>query len=195
MHPRIFREFDRICRLYGAGGAVLEIGAVAGPDSLLCLDALDGASEKVGVNLSPPSRFRDFEILQANANRLDIFDPCSFDTILCNATLEHDPFFWRTLEEVRRVGRPGALVVIGVPGYASHPWLERFKRRRIAVTGRWLWGALRASTPTLVVHDYPGDYYRFSEQAVREVFFSGMCDVIVRRLMVPPRIIGAGRLL
>ncbi|HPA17696.1 MAG TPA: methyltransferase domain-containing protein [Verrucomicrobiae bacterium] len=194
MHPRIFREFGRICREYGALGSVLEIGAVPGPDSLLCLDALAHAARKVGVNLDPPSQFRDFQIVQANANRLDMFESRSFDTILCNATLEHDPFFWRTLEELRRVGRPGAVVIIGVPGYASHRWLERIKRRGAASGGRRLSEAMRASTPTLVVHDYPGDYYRFSEQAVRDVFFGGMRDVKVRRVMVPPRIIGAGRL-
>lgn len=193
MHPRVFREFGRLCREYGASGSVLEIGAVPGPDSLLCLDALVGATEKVGVSLDSPSRYRDFRIFQANANRLDMFETRSFDTILCNATLEHDPFFWRTLEEMRRVGRRGAVVVIGVPGYASHPWLERVKRRP-TLGRRRLTVALGASTPTLVVHNYPGDYYRFSEQAVREVFFAHMCDVSLRRVMMPPRIIGAGRL-
>ena len=40
MHPRVFEEFDRICRARGGGGDVLEIGAVASRDSLLCLAAL-----------------------------------------------------------------------------------------------------------------------------------------------------------
>ena len=42
------------------------------------------------------------------------------------------------------------------------------------------------------VFDFPGDYYRFSEQAVREVFFEGMKEVEIRTVLVPPRIIGTG---
>ena len=50
-----------------------------------------------------------------------------------------------------------------------------------------------AATPTLVVHNYPGDYYRFSEQAMREVLLAGCRDVEIRVAMRPPRIIGFGR--
>jgi hypothetical protein len=39
---------------------------------------------------------------------------------------------------------------------------------------------------------YRFDYYRFSEQAVREVFFEGMERVRVRAMMTPPRLIGHG---
>lgn len=42
------------------------------------------------------------------------------------------------------------------------------------------------------MHATPGDYYRFSPQAFREVFFKGTDDVEVRTIMLPPRIIGAG---
>ena len=49
-----------------------------------------------------------------------------------------------------------------------------------------------AATLTLRTHDYPGDYYRFSPQAMREVFLPDLRDVTVQTLMVPPRIIGAG---
>ena len=51
---------------------------------------------------------------------------------------------------------------------------------------------LFASTLTLHVHNYPGDYYRFSPQAFREVFFEGMQDVEIFPLLTPPRIIGSG---
>jgi hypothetical protein len=65
--------------------------------------------------------------------------------------------------------------VIGVPGYVKDE--ERDQGR---------------STLTYRVH-YAFDYYRFSEQAVREVFFDGMRRVRVRAMMTPPRIIGHGR--
>jgi hypothetical protein len=48
------------------------------------------------------------------------------------------------------------------------------------------------ATITFQIHDAPGDYYRFSPQAFKEVFFEGMNDVEVRSIMLPPRIIGVG---
>ena len=51
---------------------------------------------------------------------------------------------------------------------------------------------LANSTLTLQVHNFPGDYYRFSRQAFEEVFFAEMEKVTIRSIMAPPRIIGAG---
>ena len=179
-----------------AGGSVLEIGAVPSEESLLCLPCLRTAREKIGINLDGPHRFRDFTIRRENANAMTCFPDESFDTVLCNATLEHDPFFWKTVAEIRRVARKGALVVIGVPGYAKLdldiakdkweqiPLLGPFVRRGLS----WL----TASTLTLQVHHYPGDYYRFSNEAVRQVFFEEFKEVEIETLMVPPRIIGSG---
>jgi len=199
VHSAIFAEFDRICRARGAGGAVLEIGAVPSEESLLRLPALAGATEKVGVSLDGPSRFADFDILAANANDLSRFADARFDTVLCNSVLEHDPCFWRTLAELRRVARPGALVAIGVPGYAvtRRSRLLKLLRplRTVPIAGRalgpWIDGRL-ASTRTLVVHAYPGDYYRFGEQAMREVLLEGLVDTEVRTVLDPPRFIGFG---
>ena len=86
------------------------------------------------------------------------------DMVLCNATLEHDRYFWRSLAEMKRVLRPGGLLVIGVPGYVENPERDHGK-----------------STHTYRVH-YKFDYYRFSEQAVRDVFFEGMLAVEVHAI-------------
>jgi SAM-dependent methyltransferase len=199
MHPAIFAAFDQICREQQAGGRVLEIGAVPHPSTLLALPSLAGASEKLGINIAGASRGADFRILAGDANAMSDFADASFDVILCNSMLEHDRRFWLTLREVRRVARPGALVAIGVPGYAE----LRMPLRRL---GRWLarlpvlgaaarrqLDALKTGTPTLAPHNMPGDYYRFSEQAVREVFLEGLDAPQVRRLLAPPRILGWGR--
>jgi hypothetical protein len=68
--------------------------------------------------------------------------------------------------------KPGGLLVVGVPGYVKDP--ERDQGR---------------STATYRVH-YLFDYYRFSEQAMREVVFEGMERVRVRPVGSPPRLIG-----
>jgi SAM-dependent methyltransferase len=192
MHSKVFAEIESICRERVAGGDVLEIGAVPSADSLLCLPALSNARSKVGVNLQTAASYRDFQIRQANANHLDCFADSSFDTVLSNAVHEHDARFWLSLAEIRRVTRPGGLIVIGVPGYAKLPMERTLRRISKLWLPRNLRDALAASTITLQNHDYPGDYYRFSAQAVREVFLDGLRDTEVRTLLLPPRIIGVG---
>jgi hypothetical protein len=78
--------------------------------------------------------------------------------------------FWLSIAEMQRVTKPGGLLVISVPGYVkggdTGPGRDRGRR-----------------TATYRVH-YRFDYYRFSEQAVREVFFAGMEDVEVSAMLV-----------
>ena len=208
MHPRVYRAFERVCAERGAGGQVLEIGAVPDETSLLNMRALAGAASKTGLNLDGPYSFGGYEIVQGNANDMACFESGSFDTVLCNAVLEHDPFFWKTLAEIRRVTKPGGLVVIGAPGYREL-WKGRLIRSQGAAPARggresWLnalgrrlsacrlFDLLINATPTFRVHNEPGDYYRFSLQAFRDVFFGGMRDVRVRSILLPPRLIGSG---
>ncbi len=196
MHPTEFREFERICKERKARGSVLEIGAVPSEDSLLCLDALKNAGKKIGINLEGPSSYRDFEILKVDGNDMGCFENDMFDTVVSNATLEHDRRFWKTLAEMRRVTRSGGLIIIGVPGFIKLPLEKRVARAKSwPVLGRWLsrrFSGAFASTLILQIHLYPGDYYRFSPQAVREVFLEGLVDIDIRTLMIPPRIIGSG---
>ena len=196
MHPLVFETFDRLCRERGAGGDVLEIGATPDTSTLLCLPALAGARSRIGVNVAGAAAFDGFRIAGANANDLAGFADASFDTVLSNSVLEHDPRFWLTLREMRRVARPGALIAIGVPGFASTGPRRPLKRlARLPVAGpivRRLASARLASTPTLDVHEFPGDYYRFSPQAMREVLLAGLEAPQVVTLMSPPRIVGSG---
>jgi len=195
VHPAVFNVFEEICRRRQICGAVLEIGATPDDSTLLNLPSLASASEKIGINKSRESRFKDFTILKINANDMTFFPDRRFDVVLCNSVLEHDRFFWMTLAEIRRVIRTGGLVVVGTPGYRELSYetklrpllarLSRFSRHRDGFP-------LQHATLTLRVHNFPGDYYRFSEQAFREVFFEGMTDVVIRSVLHPPRIIGAG---
>jgi SAM-dependent methyltransferase len=197
VHQKVFQEFDRICTERKAGGDVLEIGAMDSPDTLLRLPSLRGARSKIRVNLSGDhTGCRDFYIMRADANQLTCFPDASFDTILSNSVLEHDRFFWRSLGEMRRVARRGAVLVIGVPGYTvlrAESLLGRVSRLpilRMLMSGPA--AGLAASTLCLKIHLFPGDYYRFSPQAVREVFLEGLLETEVRTVMTPPRIIGIG---
>jgi SAM-dependent methyltransferase len=150
----------------------LEVGGLMGEHSLLRSPELQGA-ERYCLNLAEQPSDDEVTAVTGNANDMDFPDDW-FDLVVCCATLEHDKRFWLSVKEMQRVLRPGGLLVIGVPGYVKNTELDH---------GR--------ATHTYRVH-YDFDYYRFSEQAVREVFFEGMRRVRVRPMMFPPRLIGHG---
>ncbi len=199
MHGTVFAAFDRLCRLHRPGGRVLEIGAMASPDTLLNLPAIAATTDRIGIDADPQRTAGPWPIFTANANAMTLFEDSSFDLVLCNSVLEHDARFWLTLAEIRRVLRAGGIAMIGVPGYVR----ARGAGKRFSSALARLWGAerpggrvlagLAAATPTLDVHNFPADYYRFSAQAVRDVFLEGFEVLDIEDLMTPPRIIGVGR--
>jgi SAM-dependent methyltransferase len=196
MHSVVFACFERICRQQRIMGRVLEIGARPRADTLLCLPSLAGASERLGLDLDGPHDWQGMRILAGNANRMAEFSDDSFDAVLSNSMLEHDPRFWLTLGEIRRVLKPGGLVAIGVPGYGA---MGEMPLRHLIGLLRFCPGLaagadlLRASSATLGLHPAPGDYYRFSEQAVREVLLQDYRDARVERVLMPARFVGWGR--
>lgn len=199
MHPIVYRTFEEICSQAAISGPVLEVGAVPGPDCLLRLPCLKQATPKVGLNLSDGGPCGDYDIIAGNANQMNNFADGQFATVLCNATLEHDRYFWKTIAEIHRVTSSGGFIAIGVPGFAGMG-LDRLLPRtsllglllRLFARGPNS-DLVRSSTVTLGVHNFPGDYYRFTEQAAREVFMDGLTGVAVRTVMNPPRIIAYGR--
>lgn len=192
MDPVVYSAFRRIVQETRPGGRILEIGAVPSADSLLAMKELDGAEQRLGINLSPAARFQDFSIVEGSANDMPMFAAESFDCVLCNATLEHDRFFWKSCAEIRRVLRIGGLAIIGVPSFARYADINIMRWPRVLA---WLLkrrSGLTDSTLTFRYHWGPEDYYRFSETACREVLLEGFGDVKVQSIMTPPRTISYG---
>lgn len=197
MHPQVFQAFERV--LYqrvgqSFTGRVLEVGAVPTSNALLSSRALASAGSRIGVNLDGAGEFDGFTIVEGNANDLSQFSDGSFDLVLSNATLEHDPHFWLSISEMKRVLGAGGVMVIGVPGYNADGermgHIRRILRRRIGIASARLdW--LVSGTLTYCVHDAPGDYYRFSAQAMTSVFLDGMTNPDVFSVLQPPRLIGS----
>jgi predicted SAM-dependent methyltransferase len=71
----------------------------------------------------------------------------SFHCIVATSFFEHDARFWETLAGLRARLKPGGWFVVTVPSL------------------------------DFPLHGYPNDYYRFTEQAVREVLMDGYQDV------------------
>jgi SAM-dependent methyltransferase len=173
--PKVKRRFHDIIRRSGIRPKrALEVGGLMGANSLLRFPELAGA-ERYCLNLVDLPSDGEVTAVKGDANDMSVFKDDWFDLVVCCSTLEHDKRFWLSVAEMKRVLRPGGLLVIGVPGYIKDEQRDQ---------GR--------STLTYRVH-YRFDYYRFSEQAVREVFFDGMEQVRVRATMTPPRLIGHGR--
>jgi SAM-dependent methyltransferase len=169
------QQFHNVIRQSGIRAKrALEVGGVTGKNSLLNFPELEDA-ERFSLNLVDMADENGVNAVTGNANDMKgVFEDDSFDLVLCCSTLEHDKHFWLSIAEMKRVMRPGGMLVIGVPGYVKDTENDR---------GR--------STLTYRVH-YAFDFYRFSEQAVREVFFADMDRVEVMAYMTPPRLLGHG---
>ncbi len=198
MHLRIYKEFEEICSKIEIKGSVLEVGAMPNEKSLLNMKSLANASEKIGISLGSPRTFKDFKIIQVNSNNMSCFNDESFDVVLCNAMLEHDKFFWKSISEIKRVTKSRGFIVLGTPGYTYFK-IEQVKHllNKIPLINRLkdnqYLNLFFSSTLTFQIHNAPGDYYRFSPQTFKDVFFEDMEDVNISTIMIPPRIIGYGK--
>jgi SAM-dependent methyltransferase len=190
MHPTVWRRFREVVARLTVSGPVLEIGAEPTPATLLAIPELAGLP-RIGVNIGypPQTTALGFRLEQLNANDMShAFAADSFGLVLCNAVLEHDKFFWRSIDEIRRITRPGGFVVIGAPGYGDH----RLPAGVVLDPDR-AGDALAEATVTYTLHDAPGDYYRFTEATMRDVFLRNLEVLEIGSVLMPPRIIGLGR--
>jgi SAM-dependent methyltransferase len=189
MHPVVYNEFREILSALKVKGRILEVGAVPSAKSLLAMDILR-AEKRVGLNIEGNVGFGGFDIVEANGNDMSMFPTGYFDCVLSNATIEHDPFFWKTCAEIRRTLRVGGAAVIGGPGFTTESSLTE-----LGLPAPWQdddWRCWSACALTYRYHGAPMDYYRFSPAAFRDVIFEGYRDVTIKSIMVPPRIVGYG---
>ena len=112
----------------------------------------------------------------------------------------HDDYFWLSVAEAKRVLEPGGYLIIGVPGFSKMGEVpgRRLLRRlaRLPFVGkRWLPASLAADASSLAlgIHEFPGDYYCFSEQAMTDVLLDGLDEIRTWVILSPPRIVGLGR--
>jgi len=208
MHPILYNRYKQLFRQYPPpGNEILEIGATANVDTTLLtlFKDISEAYHCIGINIKvKPVDHLPYTLIECNGNDMSIFEDETFDAVCCNAVLEHDRLFWKTIAEIRRVLKPGGLFYVGVPGFSRRNTLiqralrgtMRFARAYsipfLYRLGEWgLLGRL-ASTPTYMFHAAPNDFYRFSEEAVKEVFLEGFEVLHLECMLQPVRIIGVG---
>ena len=112
----------------------LEVGGLMGADSLLRFPELAGA-ERYCLNLVEMPGDGEITAVTGNANDMrDVFEDDLFDLVLCSATLEHDKRFWLSVAEMRRVLKPGGLLIISVPGYVKDPERDHGRATHTVIT-------------------------------------------------------------
>lgn len=174
MSPKVYETFLEIAKKYFGSNvpkSVLEIGAANW--TLLNIPCFQEA-QKTALNASFRPDFPKLDKLRlaiGNSNCME-FDDDEFDCIMSSSVLEHDKYFWHSIAEIYRTLSTHGLLIIGVPIYMDLPtdWKNTtltFKRHGKA---------------------YNADFYRFSEQAVREVLFEKLeiyTSVLVRKYPNP----------
>ena len=190
MTNSVYEEYRRLFNLLRSSiDSVLEVGALPNKNSLLNAPELSEVSNKVGVNLSEYGKYKDVEVLQADARKLP-FPSESFDLVVCSSTLEHIPNFWLACDEMKRVLKQEGSLIINVPGFIRMPIGD--KLRGLAKRAR-LNDFFRRTTFTVYIHDAPYDYYRFSIYSMREIVMNDLEIEEIWSVMNPPRIFGWGR--
>jgi SAM-dependent methyltransferase len=208
LHPTIHGHFEQLFAKYAQEGVVLELGAPEDPGTALLptYQRYAPTSRCIGVNLAvhQADGVRPYELIEGNANDLSAIPDGSITAVLTNAMLEHDRRFWSSLAEARRVLAPGGLLFVGVPGFRRERNVAQRALGALAertsdlpavhrVCNRLLNGTAVSATSTYMFHAAPHDYWRFSEQAVKEVFFEGFDCLELAEVMTPPRVIAVGR--
>jgi hypothetical protein len=115
-----------------------------------------------------------------------IFADGAIRTVIWNSVLTHDKYFWRTLDEIKRVLAPGGLFIVVAPCFskgAPQAGIKTFGQKGNPVPD---------VTITYRIHATP-DYWRLSPQALREVVFEGFTAKMVRVMLMPPRVFGAAK--
>lgn len=198
-------------------GRVLEIGAPNDAKQSL-LAYLAGKKESdyecFGIDLRAKEPGSDvslpYTLISGNSNKMDQFTDSSFDIVLTSSTLENDPYFWKTLAEVRRILKKDGIFAVLVPGYSKglgraarifgramglvsridRRGLNGFFSQRIEAVVQ---NGFLVQTSTYCYHESPVDYYRFSEDAVREVFMEGFDCIHFESILKPPRLMAVGK--
>lgn len=93
---------------------IVEVGSyqVAGQEQIAELRGLFPGKEYLGVDVRPGPGVDLVQDVQDMA-----LPDCSVGTVLALSTLEHVPHFWKGLDEIRRVLRPGGALLLACPFY------------------------------------------------------------------------------
>ena len=185
-NARIIREFQTLAATYHARGPYLELG-VGTPKSAILLSEYFKGEERhiIGLGEAPARDGVAFHRGDSNDMR-NLFEDGRFLTVLWNGALVHDKFFWRSLEEIKRVLAPAGVLIAAAPDFSRSA-----TQAGIKVVGP-KGNAIPNATMTHSVHPTRPDYWRISPQAMKNMILDGFDILEVREAMMPSRVFGVG---
>jgi SAM-dependent methyltransferase len=184
MMPQLLNHFQAMGEKYEMAGPYLEVGSAGGPRAILSGRYFKERPDRFAINLLDVQPGKDIAFRKGNANDMHaLFPDDKFRTVLSNAVLEHDRYFWRSIEEMKRVLAPGGILALGAPAFIP--------REQTGVSIAGLPAAARA-TVTYDVHARP-DYWRFSRQAFQDVICEGLELLELRVIGKIPRLVAVAR--
>lgn len=137
MTPEVQQFVKEMQQTYALQGKMLEIGAYDVNGNVRhCFVGSDyiGTDMTAGPNVDVVINAHDL---------LQVYQPDSFDVILCLETFEHDSKFWVTLDNIKTLLKQGGYFIVSAPAF-------HFPE-----------------------HRYPKDYWRFSQDSFSEVLMDG----------------------
>ena len=169
-------------------GPFLEIGVGHGESAILAGTYFVGKPERFGTNLSEMEVVEEedetrIQFVRCNSQDMThMFADGQFGTVLSNAVIEHDKYFWRSLDEMKRVLAPGGILAVGAPAY-----IPRSQIQENVISDR-----VPKGTVTLDLHSRP-DYWRFSPMAFQEVICEGLELLEMQTVLRVPVLVAVAR--
>jgi SAM-dependent methyltransferase len=185
-NARLVREFQTLAATHNVRGPYLEVGVGPLENAILLSEYFKGEERHaIGPGESATRDGVDFHRGDPNDMR-GLFRDGRFSTVLWNDALAHDRYFWRSLEEIKRVLAPGGVLIVAVADFSKSATEAGIKV--VGPKGNTILNA----TVTHSVHPTRPDYWRISPQAMKKMILDGFDILEVREAMMPSRVFGVG---
>jgi hypothetical protein len=167
MRAKIVEEFGTLARLHGLQGPVLEIAHGPSRNAISLAPFLAGFERHVVID-GDSGEVDGTHFHRGDPNDMgQLFDDHCFSSVIWDRGLERDPFFWLTLDEIRRVLMPGGALMLCTRGFAKN---NKFGIKVVGANGN----PVPFLTATSPVSATGADYLRFSPQGLRKVVLRGL---------------------
>jgi hypothetical protein len=183
-HAKILREFQTLAETHNARGPYLEVCVGPPKNAVLLDDYFSGERQAIGPEAATEINGVTFNRGNPNDMR-DLFEDGRFSTVLWNGALAYDKYFWRSLDEIKRVVAPGGVLIVAAPGYSKK---AKFGQKVVGAKD----SPIDNATVTPRVHSSRPDYWRVSPQAMKQTILEGFDVREVHTSMLAPWVFAVG---